>query len=202
MLHIGLTGNIASGKSTVSAMLAARGASVIDADVLARQAVLPGTPALAAVREYFGDRVLLRDGSLDRAALRHIVFADPVARDRLNQIVHPAVATLRDGELGAARTRGDRIVVSDIPLLFEAGLEHAFDAVVFVDAPESQRLARLITRRALPEADARAMMSAQWPAEEKRSRATYVVSNDSSVGVLAERVSELWNSLQAMANLR
>lgn len=201
-LHVGLTGNIASGKSTVSRLLAERGATIIDADVLARQAVEPGTPGLAAIRNHFGDEVMRPDGELDREALRRLVFNDPVARDALNQIVHPAVAALRDREFKSARERGDRIVISDIPLLFETGLEHAFDAVVFVDAPEAVRLARLVQHRDLPERDARAMMSAQWPSAEKRTRSTFVVDNDSTVDALANRVDGLWDSLQTLANSR
>ena len=201
-LHIGLTGNIASGKSTVARLLYDAGATVIDADVLARQAVEPGTAALEAVRERFGEAVLLPDGTLDRDALRRIVFHDPVARDALNQIVHPAVRALRDRALNESRQRGDRIVVSDIPLLFETGMEHAFDVIVFVDAPESTRLARLVDHRALPEVEARAMMSAQWPAAEKRARSTFVVNNAGSLADLSGQVAGIWTALQTMANSR
>ncbi len=201
-LHVGLTGNIASGKSTVARLLVAQGATLIDADVLARKAVEPGTSALAAIRERFGDGVLSTDGTLDRAALRRIVFHDPAARDALNRIVHPAVGLLRDVELAAARARGDRVIISDIPLLFEAGLEGSVDAVIFVDAPEEVRLRRLMDDRALPEADARAMMSAQWPAAEKRARSTFVIENDGSVEQLTRQVSDLWGELLRLANSR
>ncbi|MEO7359186.1 MAG: dephospho-CoA kinase [Gemmatimonadaceae bacterium] len=201
-LHIGLTGNIASGKSTVARLLVEHGATLIDADVLARAAVAPGTPGLSAVQEYFGDRVLDADGSLNREALRKIVFRDPVARDALNQIVHPAVRALRDAELATARARGDQIIISDIPLLFETGLEHSVHAVVFVDAPEETRFRRLVELRGLPEADARAMMSAQWPAATKRERSMFVIDNDGSVEQLTDRVSDLWDKLLALANSR
>ena len=201
-LHVGLTGNIASGKSTVARLLVERGATVIDADLLARNAVQPGTRGLDEIRARFGDRVIQADGTLDRAALRHIVFEDPVARDALNRIVHPAVRLQRDQELAAARARGDRIIVSDIPLLFETGLESSVDAVIFVDASEQIRLARLTENRALPEADARAMMSAQWPAAEKRARSQFVVSNEGSVDQLTNRVSDLWTELLTLANSR
>lgn len=201
-LHVGLTGNIASGKSTVSRLLAEKGATILDADVQARQAVEPGTPGLEAIRDRFGDAVLNADGTLNREALRQRVFRDPASRDALNQIVHPAVRAMRDRELSAARARGDRLIVSDIPLLFETGLEHEFDAIIFVDAPDSVRLERLIAHRSLPEADARAMMSAQWPAAEKRVRSTCVVNNDGSVKQLAERVDELWQELQTLSNSR
>ena len=201
-LHVGLTGNIASGKSTVAALLTKLGATVIDADVLARKAVEPGTGALEEIRERFGERVINSEGTLDRAALRRIVFQDPVARDALNQIVHPAVRALRDRELAMARARGDRIIVSDIPLLFETGLEHSVDTVIFVDAPDEIRLKRLIQNRALPEADARAMMAAQWPAGEKRARSQFVVSNDGSVDQLTNRVTDLWAALLTLSNSR
>lgn len=201
-LHIGLTGNIASGKSTVSRLLAERGATVIDADLQARQAVERGTPGLEAIVDRFGNGVLLADGSLNRDALRQIVFRDPASRDALNQIVHPAVRALRDRELSLARARGDRIIVSDIPLLFETGLEHEFDAIIFVDASEPVRLARLIAHRSLPEADARAMMSAQWPAAEKRARSTFVVNNDGPLEELSVRVAELWKEINTLANSR
>lgn len=201
-LHIGLTGNIASGKSTVSELLENHGATIIDADILARRAVEPGTTGLSAIRDFFGESVIQSDGRLNRDALRRVVFHDPVARDALNQIVHPAVAALRDVELESARCRGDRIVISDIPLLFETGLEHAFDAVVFVDAPEALRLKRLTEHRGLPAGDARAMMSAQWPSAEKRARSTFVVDNDGTLDALAERVDRLWDSLETLANTR
>ena len=201
-IHVGLTGNIASGKSTVARLLVEHGATVIDADLLARNVVQPGTRGLEEIRARFGDRVIQADGTLDRAALRRLVFEDPVARDALNQIVHPAVRLHRDQELAAARARGDRIIVSDIPLLFETGLERSVDAVIFVDASDEIRLRRLIENRALPEADARAMMSAQWPAAEKRARSQFVVSNEGSVDQLTNRVSDLWAELLTLANSR
>lgn len=163
---------------------------------------MPGTPGLEKIREVFGDRVLYENGELNREALRRIVFSNPVARDSLNQIVHPAVAGLRDLEYAAARDRGDRIVISDIPLLFETGLEHAFDAVVFVDAPERTRLERLMAIRHLPEVEAQAMMHAQGPAAEKRARSTFVLENGSTVDALAAQVDALWNSLQDLAQSR
>lgn len=197
MLHLALTGNIASGKSTVAALLAARGATIIDADQLARAAVAPGTPGLDAVVERFGAGVLMADGSLDRAALRRRVFSDPNERDALNAIVHPAVRLLRDDAVAAARARGDRVVISDIPLLFEVGLEHAFDGVIFVDAPEPVRLARLVHDRGLDASAAQAMINAQWPAERKRAGATWIVDNGGSLDALPARIDELWADIEA-----
>jgi dephospho-CoA kinase len=202
MLHVGLTGNIASGKSTVAHMLTERGATVVDSDILARRAVEPGTPAFTAIERRFGPTVLTPDGTLDRKALGRIVFSDMEARHALNAIVHPEVARLRDVELAAAKAAGARLVVSDVPLLYEAGLERTFDAVVLVDAPKAVRLERLMTRRALPESDARAMISAQWPAAKKRALATFVIDNDSSVEALRARVDEVWKHLTELADGR
>ncbi|MEO7521540.1 MAG: dephospho-CoA kinase [Gemmatimonas sp.] len=199
MLHLGLTGNIASGKSAVAVLLARHGAMIIDSDVLAREAVARGTPGLAAVVGRFGDHVLSPDGTLDRAALRRRVFANPIERDALNAIVHPEVGRLRERRLTAARERGDNIVVSDIPLLFEVGLEHAFDGIVFVDAPEGVRLERLMRDRGLPRDEADAMLRAQDAPEEKRSRATWVIDNDGSREQLAGRVTGLWQTLAKLA---
>ena len=195
MLHLALTGNIASGKSTVAQRLAAHGATIIDADQLARDAVAVGTPGLEAVVDRFGTGVLQSDGSLDRAALRRVVFHDAAARDALNGIVHPTVARLRDAAVAAAQARGDRIVISDIPLLFEVGLEHAFDAVILVDAPAAVRLERIVTTRGLSPAEAQAMIDAQWPSERKRPGARWVIDNDADLATLERRVDALWSTL-------
>lgn len=194
-LHLALTGNIASGKSTVAALLAAHGATIIDADLLAREAVAPGSAGLDAVVERFGSRVLLADGTLDRAALRQIVFHNPALREALNAIVHPAVRRLRDAAVHAAEARGDRVIISDIPLLFEVGLEHAFDGVIVVDAPPAERLARMVRDRGLSAADAQAMIDAQWPSDRKRAGATWVIENDGTHEGLAAQVEALWRSI-------
>jgi dephospho-CoA kinase len=199
MLHVALTGNIASGKSTVATLLAAHGATIIDADELARAAVAPGTAGLEGVVERFGPGVLAHDGSLDRAALRARVFRDAVARDALNAIVHPAVRRLREEAVAAAHARGDRIVVSDIPLLFEVGLEHAFDAVILVDAPEPVRLARLVRDRGLGAEEAQAMIDAQWPSARKGTGSTWVIDNSGDRDALAAGVQALWTQIEARA---
>jgi dephospho-CoA kinase len=201
MLSLALTGNIASGKSSVARLLSAHGATIIDADLLAREAVAPGSPGLSAVAERFGAGVLTADGSLDRGALRAIVFADPAAREALNRIVHPAVGRLREQALAAARSRGDRIVISDIPLLFEVGLESAFDGVILVDAPERIRETRLVRDRRLDPAEARAMIASQWPASRKRPGARWIIENDGTPEQLAARVDALWTELAALAPL-
>jgi len=196
MLLIGLTGNIASGKSEVARLLADRGATLIDADVLAREAVRPETQALRDIVKRWGKDVLKKDGSLDRAALRQIVFADQTELDALNRIVHPGVTRLRDHEIARAKERGDQIVVCVIPLLFERNLVEEFDAIVLVDSPRPLRLERLVATRGLEETDAMNMIASQMPAELKRARADYVIENTGSLGDLEHDVDALWSSLQ------
>ncbi|GLC26056.1 dephospho-CoA kinase [Roseisolibacter agri] len=196
MLLVGLTGNIASGKSTVARQLAAHGATLVDADVLARQAVRPGTPGLARIVARWGADVLAPDGVLDRGVLRARVFGDPRELEALNGIVHPEVGRLRDAAVAAARARGDAIVVCDIPLLFEKDLAGEFDAIVLVDAPRTVRLERLVHDRGLREPEAMAMLAAQMPAELKRARADYVIDNDGTRAELAARVDAVWEALQ------
>ncbi|HEY0151075.1 MAG TPA: dephospho-CoA kinase [Longimicrobium sp.] len=195
MLKVGLTGNIAAGKSTVARIWRSLDATVVDADVLSRQAVEPGTQALARIAEEWGDEVVEAGGGLDRAALRRIVFADPSARERLEAIVHPAVAELREEAYRAAEARGERVVVADIPLLFEAGLVDDFDAVVLVDAPEEVRLARLVGDRGMDPEEARRMIAAQMPSELKRARADFVISNTGTLMELDRRSREVWTEL-------
>lgn len=198
MRHLALTGNIASGKSTVASLLEAHGATIIDADLLAREAVRPGSAALEAIVDRFGASVLQADGTLDRPALRRHVFRDPVARDALNAIVHPAVGRLRDEQLALAKRRGDAVVISDIPLLFEVGLEHEFDGVILVDAPEPARLERLQRDRGVSREEAQAMIVAQWPSARKRPGATWIIDNDGPREHLPTRVAELWQTIQAL----
>lgn len=199
MIRIGLTGNIASGKSEIARMLADRGATVIDADVLAREAVRPETQALKDIVKRWGKDVLKNDGSLDRAALRQIVFADQSELDALNRIVHPGVTRLRDREIARARERGDQIVVCVIPLLFERNIVEEFDAIVLVDAPRPFRLERMVASRGLEATDAMNMIASQMPAELKRARADYVIENNGSLQDLQRDVDALWSSLQRNA---
>jgi dephospho-CoA kinase len=196
MLLIGLTGNIASGKSEVARMLAERGATLIDADVLAREAVRPETQALRDIVKRWGKDILKEDGSLDRTALRQIVFADQDELDALNRIVHPGVTRLRDREIARAKERGDQIVVCVIPLLFERNLVEEFDAIVLVDAPRPLRLERMVATRGLEETDAMNMIASQMPAELKRARADFVIENNGSLDDLERDVDALWSSLQ------
>ncbi len=199
MLLVGLTGNIAAGKSTAARLFAERGATLVDADLLAREAVRPGTPALAAIVGRWGPGVLSPDGALDRPALRARVFDDPAELEALNAIVHPEVGRLRDLALDQARARGDRLVVCDVPLLFERDLAGEFDVVVLVDAPRDLRLERLVHERGLREPEAMAMIAAQMPAELKRARANYVVENAGPREALAEQVDAVWRALAARA---
>jgi dephospho-CoA kinase len=202
MLSVALTGNVAAGKTTVCRLFAEWGATIIDADVLVREVQRPGMPVLAAIAERFGPGVLLPDGALDRAALRRIVFADAPARAALNAIVHPAVQRRRAELIAAARAGGDRIVVSDIPLLFEVLDPAAFDAVVLVDAPDPMRRARLMRDRGLLPDEADRLMAAQLPAATKRARSDIVIDNDGTPEQLRERASGAWQRLLDLTRAR
>jgi dephospho-CoA kinase len=190
---IGLTGGIGSGKSSVSRLLAERGAVVIDADALAREVVEPGTPGLAAVVEAFGSEVLAADGSLDRPALGARVFADPAERARLEGIIHPLVRS-RARDLEAAAP-DDAVIVHDIPLLVETGQGERFDAVVVVDAPEELQRARLVELRGMDPDEADRRIAAQASREQRRAAADHIVVNDGSLADLESRVAELWVEL-------
>ena len=197
MLRIGLTGGIGSGKSTVSALLAARGAVVIDADRIAREVVEPGTPGLAAVVEAFGPGVLTADGSLDRPALAAVVFADPEARKRLDGIVHPLVRS-RSAELASAAP-DDAVVVHDVPLLVETGqAAGTYDLVLVVQAAPETRVDRLV-RRGLTEEDARARIAVQATDEQRRAAADVVLVNDGPPEDLAGQVDRFWTERVAPA---
>jgi dephospho-CoA kinase len=189
MLRIGLTGGIGSGKSTVAALLAARGAVVVDADRIAREVVEPGTPGLAAVVGAFGPGVLADDGSLDRAALAAIVFADPEARARLDGIVHPLVRA-RAREV-IDRAAPDAVVVQDVPLLVETGQAGAHDLVLVVETDLQTRVARLL-QRGLSEEDARARIATQATDEQRRAVADVVLDNSGGPEALAEQVDRFW----------
>ena len=201
MLNVALTGNIAAGKSTVAKLFRRWGATIIDADELVREAQRPGSPTLASLLHRFGSEVLEADGNLNRPALRAMILRDPAARAALNAIMHPLVQRRRDELIAEARARGDRVVVSDIPLLFEAADPAAFDRVVLVDAPAELRLHRLVKERRWTEAEATALMAAQWPAERKRvwrgpgGRAPIVIDNDLDLANLEQRAREAWEAV-------
>ena len=195
MRLIGLTGNIASGKSAVADMLADRGATIIDADVLAREAVMKGSPALDSIVEKWGTDILDDEGNLDRAKLRQRVFADQSDLDALNEIVHPEVRRLRTEEVAAARARGDKVVVCVIPLLFERHLADDFETIILVDAPRSVRLERIVRDRKIDETEAMKMIASQMPADLKRARADYVIENAGSREDLEVEVERVWQSI-------
>ncbi|NLF04101.1 MAG: dephospho-CoA kinase [Actinomycetales bacterium] len=198
MQRIGLTGGIASGKSVVLRRFAERGAVVVDHDLLAREAVAPGSVGLDQVIEAFGAGVLGSDGGLDRAALADVVFADADARERLNAIVHPEVRRLsaeRDAQAGAADDGA--VVVHDIPLLVEVGLADSFHLVVVVDAPVELRVHRLVEGRGLTEADARARVAAQADDETRLAAADVVLDGSGTELELRSQVDALWERLLA-----
>ncbi|HKU34127.1 MAG TPA: dephospho-CoA kinase [Paenarthrobacter sp.] len=191
MLKIGLTGGIASGKSLVAARLRELGATLIDADVLARQVVEPGTPGLARVVEAFGEGVLDANGTLDRPALGAIVFQDPSAREVLNGIIHPLVRASAAEVLSQAAP-GD-IVVQDIPLLVETGQGSGFHLVIVVDAPDDERIRRMVELRGMTPQDARSRMAAQATPAERIAAADVVLDNSGSQAELLSGVDSLWN---------
>lgn len=194
MLKIGLTGGIASGKSLVAARFSELGAVVIDADALAREVVVPGTPGLAAVVDAFGDTVLRDDGSLDRAKLGAMVFSDPELREKLNAIVHPLVRNRAKELLAAAAEAGPRsIVVQDIPLLVETGQASSFDVVIVVDAPDDVRVQRMVGQRGMSEADASSRMAAQASRAERLAAADVILDNAGTVEALIKQVDALWS---------
>jgi dephospho-CoA kinase len=201
VLNVGLTGNVAAGKSTVAALFRRWGAWLVDADALAREAVAPGSPALATIAARFGADLVQADGTLDRAALRHRVMGVRAERAALNAIVHPEVGRLREREMARAAAALARIVVHDIPLLFEALDPAAFDAVVLVDAPVPVRRARLLGDRGLSPADADTLLAAQDDAATKRARSTFVIDNDGDRDRLEARALDVWRLLQARAGL-
>ncbi|MFZ0529989.1 MAG: dephospho-CoA kinase [Propionicimonas sp.] len=187
---IGLTGGIASGKSAVAELLAAHGAVVIDADLLARDVVEPGTLGLERVVQRFGRGVLLPDGRLDRAGLGAIVFADPSARRDLEAIIHPAVRA-RAAALTASAPPGS-VVVQMIPLLVETGQQGNFDLVLVVDVDPGTQRERLRRRDGLTEAEAEARLRAQATRAERLAAADVVIDNDAGLSELADRVDRFW----------
>lgn len=196
-LLVALTGNIAAGKSTVAALLVERGATLVDADALARHAVRVGTPGYDAIVRRWGREVLSPDGALDRGALRRRVFERPDELHELNAIVHPEVERMRELQISEARARGDWLVICDIPLLFENNLAAGFDRIILVDAPRPVRLERLVRDRALSETEAMAMIAGQMPADLKRARADFIIDNDGSRAALVRRVDDVWRALAA-----
>lgn len=195
MLYVGLTGNIASGKSEAASRFEAHGATIVDADVLAREAVAVGSPGYKRVVKRWGEDFLTPDGAIDREALRHAVFADKDQLDELNAIIHPSVNTLRNRVVAEARKRGDAVLIYVVPLLFERHLVAEFDKIVLVDAPRELRFNRLVKVRGVSAEDATNMIAAQMNAELKRAGSDYVIENDGTLKKLQSQVDAVWAEL-------
>ncbi len=193
-LRVGLTGGIASGKTTVADLLAARGAVIVDADILAREVVEPGTAGLTALRKRFGPAILSPDGRLDRGALARLIFADPAARTAAERIIHPEVR--RRAQEIESQARAGSVVVHVIPLLVETGQAEAFDAVVVVDVDPDTQVARLRSRNAMSSSDARARIAAQATREERLAAADFVIENEGTRADLESSVDRVWDRLQ------
>ncbi len=199
MILVGLTGGIGSGKSTVSTLLAQRGAVVVDADQVVRDVQQPGSPVLAAMAERFGPQVIAADGSLDRAAVAAVVFTDPDALADLNKIVHPAVGAEMNRRVLAERTT-DHVVVMDIPLLTENPRE-GLQAVIVIDVDPEVQVRRLVQGRGFDEADARARIAKQATREQRLATATHVIDNSGAPEDLGPQVDRLWAALTALPQL-
>jgi dephospho-CoA kinase len=199
VIVVGLTGGIGSGKSTVAARLAARGAEVIDLDAIARQVAAPGGAAYQALVDHFGAGVVTGDGALDRAAIARRAFADPAELAALNAITHPAIVAEAGRRLAAVSPDQD-IVVVDVPLLDAASRQrYGLDAVVVVDAPVETAIRRLVEQRGFDEADARARIAAQMSGEDRRRLADFVVDNRGSLPDLDAAVDALWEWLRRLS---
>ncbi len=198
LIVAGLTGGIASGKSTVARMLAAAGAQVVDADRIAHEVVQPGRQALQAIRARFGDGVVRPDGNLDREKLGRMVFRDPALKRDLEQIVHPFVFRQMAAELQSLATaHPGAVVVLDIPLLIESGLHRVLPLTALVHVPEAVQLARLIRRDGLAAADARARIRAQMPIDAKRAHADVIIDNAGPLEATRRQALILYRRLQA-----
>ncbi|MSR22594.1 MAG: dephospho-CoA kinase [Gemmatimonadetes bacterium] len=199
MLNVALTGNLASGKSTVARIWREAGVPVVSADELSRQAVLPGSTGLEQVRDAFGDQMIRADGTLDRDGMRRLIFGDEGARRRLEGILHPRIANLREEWLEARRREGRSLVVSEIPLLFEAGLEGTVDLIVVVHAAEEERMRRIVADRRLSPDEVRGIMAAQGDATRTLAAADFVLENDGAPEELEAKALDLLASLKERA---
>jgi len=197
MLTIALTGGIACGKSTVSAMLAQLGASIIDADQISRSLTAPGGPALPAIRQAFGDGVFHADGTLNRPALSAVVFADAQAIQQLNAITHPLVQQQMEAQLETCRKNGAQIVILDVPLLFEANMQHMGDLVACVTAPEDIQIARMKSRNGYSREEALSRIRNQMPVGEKAARSDVVIDTNVPLEQLERNVQRLYQGWMA-----
>lgn len=199
MLVVGLTGGIASGKSTVSQMFRDAGVPVICADELAREAVKPGSRAFEEIRRVFGDRVIGPDGRLDRAAMAGVVFQDPGRRKTLEGIIHPKVEDERRRSLSVLQRQGHELVVVDVPLLYETGLDRSFDAVIVVYVPQPVQEERLEKRDRMTREAIRSRIDAQMPIDEKKRKAYHVVDNTGTIEETRQQFEKLLDELRNMA---
>jgi len=195
MRSVAVTGNIASGKSTVARLFESWGASRIDADALTRELQAPGTPVFRAIVRRFGPSVVAPDGALDRAGLRQIILTDPTARTDLNANVHPAVYLRIEEELAALRARRQPVAVVEVPLLVETGAAGRFDQVVLVEAPRAQIIERLVRIRGLDRETARRFLEAQAPAISARGQSDFVIRNEGSLEALERAAQAVWRKL-------
>jgi len=196
MLKIALTGGPGSGKSTVAQMFRDLGAQVLDADEVAKNVVSPGQPAWEEVRREFGPDFFLEDGSLNRARLADLVFRDAGARQRLNAIVHPRVTREIARRLEDLAARGVSLVMVEVPLLFEAGLEKNFDMVIVVDAGDKEQIDRMSARDGRAPQEALGILQAQWPLDGKKGRADFVVDNRGALADTRKQVKKLWQQIK------
>ncbi len=196
MLKIALTGGPGSGKSTVAQMFRDLGAQVIDADEVAHAVVAKGTPAWEELRREFGPDYFQEDGSLDRAKLSHLVFQDAGARQKLNVIVHPRVTREIARRLEELAARGVKLVLVEVPLLYEAGLEKNYEKVIVVDASAEEQMERLTARDGRPAQEAAGIIQAQLPLSAKKARADLVVDNRNSLENTRAQVKKLWQQLK------
>lgn len=193
---LGLTGGIASGKSTVSALLVNKGARLVDADVIAREVMLPGHRVLAAAVSQFGSGILLPDGTLNRAKLGEIVFGNPLALQALNDLTHPAIRQeIKERMSRLEQEEPEKLIVVDIPLLFESGYESLFQVVVVVYVPRGIQISRLIERNGLTYEQAEARLDAQMDIELKRNKANYIIDNSGDLAHTKLQVADLWDRL-------
>jgi dephospho-CoA kinase len=196
MLKIAITGGAGTGKSTVARMFAELGAEVLDADQVARDVVAVGAPAWEELRRLYGPEYFHENGELNRSKLAQLVFADPEERRRLDRLIHPRVEAELQARVAELRRRGKALVLVEVPLLFEAGREAAYDRVIVVTAPEAVQIRRLQGRDRRGEAEIRGMLQAQWPLADKVARADYVVDNGGERLVTARQVKNIWAELK------
>ncbi len=200
MLKIAITGGAGTGKSTVARMFAELGAEVLDADAIARDVVAVGQPAWVELRRLYGEDYFNPDGSLNRSKLAQRVFADPEARRRLDALIHPLVIRELQARAANLAGRGADLVIVEVPLLFEAGREGAFDRVIVVTAPEADQIRRLRERDGRGEPEIRGILAAQWPLADKVARADYVVHNDGNFEGTRQQVQNIWGKLKNQQN--